>query len=75
MPLTALSWEIALLVLFSVLINDMDSETEGTSIPGSVQGRGGWAFEQPGLIEDVPSYGSDVGARRSLKSLPAQTVL
>jgi len=35
----------------------------GCSIAGSVQGRAGWGFEQPGLVEDVPAYGRGVGTR------------
>ena len=29
----------------------------GCPIPGSVQGRVGWGFEQPGLVEGVPAHG------------------
>ena len=35
----------------------------GCPIPGSVQGQVGWGFEQPGLVEDVPAHGREVGTR------------
>ena len=28
----------------------------GCSLPGSIQGRAGWGFEQPGLVGGVPAY-------------------
>lgn len=31
----------------------------GCLIPRGVQGQVGWAFEQPGLVKDVPAHGSD----------------
>lgn len=31
------------------------------SIIGSIQGQGGWGFEQPDLVEDVPTDISGVG--------------
>jgi len=34
-----------------------------------------WGFEQPGLVEDVPAHGREVGTRWSLRSLPTQTIL
>jgi len=35
----------------------------GCPLPGSVQGQAGWGFEQPGLVEGVPNYGSGAGTR------------
>ncbi|GAB0188844.1 hypothetical protein GRJ2_001349700 [Grus japonensis] len=47
----------------------------GYPIPGSVQGRVGWGFGQPGLVEGVPARSRGVGTRWSLRSLPTQTIL
>ena len=47
----------------------------GCPIPGSVPDQVGWCFEQPGLVEGVPACGWGVGNRRSLMSLPTQTIL
>jgi len=44
-------------------------------IPGSVQGLVGWGFERPVLVEDVPAHGRGAGTRRSIRSVPTQTVL
>jgi len=33
----------------------------GCPLLGSVQGRVGWGFEQPGLVEDVPAHGRGIG--------------
>ena len=30
-------------------------------LAGSVQGQVGWGFEQPGLVEGVPTHGRGVG--------------
>jgi len=35
----------------------------------------GRGFEQPGLVEGVPVPGSEVGTRRSIRSLQTQTIL
>jgi len=35
----------------------------------------GTSSEHPGLVEDVPTHGRGVGTRRSLRSLPTQTIL
>jgi len=35
----------------------------------------GWGIEQPGLVEGVPAHGRGVGTRRSVRSLPTQTIL
>lgn len=36
----------------------------------------GWmGSEQPGVVEDVPVHGRGIGARGSLRSLSAQTIL
>jgi len=32
-------------------------------LPGSVQGQVGWSSEQPGLVEDVPAHGREIGTR------------
>jgi len=50
-------------------------EAVGCPLPGSVQGQVGWGFEQPGLVEGVIVHGRGVGTRRSLRSLPTQTIL
>ena len=47
----------------------------GCPIPGSVPGQVGWGLEQPGLVEGVPAQGRGVATRRSLRSLPTQTIL
>ena len=47
----------------------------GYPLPGSVQGQGGWDFEQSNLAEGVPTYGKGVGTRWSLRSLPTPTIL
>jgi len=46
--------------------------TAGT---GSGQGQVGWSSEQPGLVEDVPAHGREVGTRWSLRSPPTQAIL
>jgi len=43
-------------------------------LPGSVQGQVGRGFEQPGLMEGVPTHGRGVGMRLSIRSLPTQTI-
>jgi len=35
----------------------------GCPIPGNVQGQVGWGFEQPGLMEGVPTHGRTVRTR------------
>jgi len=35
----------------------------GCPLLSSVQGQVGWSFEQPGLVEDVPAQGREVGTR------------
>jgi len=47
----------------------------GCPLPGGVQVQAGWGFEQPGLVEGVPAHSRWVGTRRSLRSLPTQTIL
>jgi len=47
----------------------------GCPISGSVQGRIGWGFEQPGLVEGVPARGSGFGTGWSIRSPPSQTTL
>jgi len=47
----------------------------GCPLPGSVQGQVGWGFEQLGPVEGVPANGRGVRTRRSLRSLPTQTVV
>jgi len=34
----------------------------GCPLPRSVQGKFGWAFGQPGLVEGVPAHGRAIGA-------------
>jgi len=36
--------------------NRLPRKVSGCSLPGSVQGQVGWAFEQPGLVKDVPAH-------------------
>jgi len=45
------------------------------TLPENVQGQAGWVFEQPGLVEGVAAHSKGVGTRRSLRSLPTQTIL
>jgi len=33
----------------------------GCPLPGTVQGQGGWGFEQPGPVEGVPAHGRGFG--------------
>jgi len=33
----------------------------GCPLPGSGQGKVGWGFEQPGLVEGVPAHGRGFG--------------
>ena len=47
----------------------------GCHLPGSVQDQAEWSSEQPGLVEDVPAHGREVGTRWSLRSLPTLTIL
>jgi len=35
----------------------------GCPFPGSVEGQLGQGFEQPGLVEGVPTHGKGVGTR------------
>jgi len=35
----------------------------GCSLPGSVQGKAGQGFEQPGVVEDVAAHVKGVGTR------------
>jgi len=35
----------------------------GCPLPGSVQGKLGWVFEQPGLVEGVPAHSREIGTR------------
>ena len=39
----------------------------GCPLPGSVQGKVWWDFEQPGLVEGVPAHGRGIGTKWSLK--------
>lgn len=41
----------------------------------SVQGQVKWGFEQPALVEGVPTYGRGIGTRWSLVSFPTQTII
>jgi len=43
-------------------------------IPGRVQGKAGWGFEEPGLVKGVPAHSSGVRTRQSLRSPPTQTL-
>ena len=47
----------------------------GCPLPGRAQGQAGWSSEHPGLVGDVPAHGRGVGTRRSLRSLPTQSIL
>lgn len=47
----------------------------GLPIPGGVQGRAGWVYEQSGLMEGVPTHGRGIGTSSSLRSFPTQIPL
>lgn len=47
----------------------------GCLLPGSVQGKVGWGFDQHGLVEGVPCTQQGVWKLRFLRFFPTQTIL
>ena len=47
----------------------------GCPLPGRVQSRAGWGYDQAALVEGVPAHGREVGIRWSSRSLPTQIIL
>jgi len=42
-------------------LEQLAQRSSGGSIPGNIQGQVGWASEQPGVVEDVPTHCRGVG--------------